>query len=68
MTTTATPTRMEVIAQLVHNYAPMADDDTKVNFCIFIHEQHAYQSDLSELNLRYEWDAYLLTWGMTKEN
>ena len=48
---------MSEIARLVHAYAPELDQVEKVNFCIFIHNQYAYES-LEELNLATEWRAY----------
>ena len=48
---------MSEIARLVCAYAPELDQVEKVNFCIFIHNQYAYES-LEELNLATEWRAY----------
>jgi hypothetical protein len=48
---------MKEIAQLVNAYAPRLDEEDKVKFCMFIHNQYASES-LESLNLANEWQAY----------
>ena len=48
---------MSEIARLVHAYAPGLDEEEKVKFFMFIHNQYANES-LNGINLATEWRAY----------
>lgn len=50
--------QMKDIALAVNAYAPKLDEVDKVKFCMYIHNQYAYETDLSTLNLSNEWRNY----------
>ena len=47
------------IAKLIHAYAPRLDEETKVKFGMFIHNQYANEENLDGLNLATEWKEYI---------
>jgi hypothetical protein len=49
---------MGEIAKLIHAYAPRLDEEEKIKFGMFIHNQYANEQTLEELNLGTEWRHY----------
>ncbi len=49
---------MKEIALAVNAHAPKLDETEKVKFSMYLHNQYAYETDLSGLNLSNEWHNY----------
>jgi hypothetical protein len=49
---------MREIALAVNVHAPRLDEVEKVKFSMYLHNQYAYETDLSGLNLANEWRNY----------
>ena len=49
---------MREIALAVNAYAPKLDEEDKVKFSMYLHNQYASEIDLSGLNLANEWHNY----------
>jgi hypothetical protein len=49
---------MREIALAVNAHAPRLDEVEKVKFSMYLHNQYAYETDLSGLNLANEWRNY----------
>lgn len=46
------------IAVAVNAYAPKLDEEEKIKFSMYIHNQYSYELDLIGLNLANEWRKY----------
>jgi len=46
------------IALAVNAYAPKLDEEEKIKFSMYIHNQYSYELDLIGLNLSNEWRKY----------
>jgi len=49
---------MKEIASVINTYAPKLDETEKVKFSMYLHNEYAYETDLSGLNLDNEWRNY----------
>ena len=49
---------MKELAQAVNTYAPRLDEEDKVKFSMYLHNQYAQENNLDELNLSTEWRMY----------
>ena len=49
---------MREIALAVNAYAPKLDEEDKVKFSMYLHNQYANEIDLVGLNLANEWRHY----------
>ncbi len=55
------------IALAVNAYAPKLDEEEKIKFSMYIHNQYAYETDLIGLNLSNEWHNYKAIEGESDE-
>jgi hypothetical protein len=55
-------TTMADISRLVHAYAPKLDEEDKVKFSMFIHNQYVREDNLDGLDLAREWREYRETY------
>jgi hypothetical protein len=49
---------MREIALAVNAYAPKLDEEDKIKFSMYLHNQYASEADLIGLNLANEWHNY----------